>query len=328
MPEPPVISVYDLHTAIPAREGVVRAVRGVSFELGAGETLGLVGESGSGKSITALSIMRLLPAGAKVTHGEVRVAGQEVLTLSPSALRGLRGGTIAMVFQDSLASLNPLLTIGRQITEGLEVHKRMRSGAATLRARELLEEVGVTDPVRRLKQFPHQLSGGLRQRVAIAVALAADPAVLIADEPTTALDVTVQAQLLELLRREQQERGMALILITHDLGVVAGTADRVAVMYAGRIVEEASTEQLFARPRHPYTLGLLASVPTIAGPVGDRLASIPGSPPSMWSLPDGCPFRSRCDYAFDECAVVEPALEAVEPDHASACYAAKTLVVR
>jgi oligopeptide/dipeptide ABC transporter ATP-binding protein len=314
------LDVRGLATAISAREGIVEAVRDVSFSVAPGETLGLVGESGSGKTITALSITRLLPAAARIRAGQVLLGDVDVVRASQRELRRIRGGRVAMVFQDSMTSLNPLLTIGRQITENIDAHLRLGRREVQARAATLLEEVGVPEPKRRLQQYPHQLSGGLRQRVAVAVALAANPEVLIADEPTTALDVTTQAQLLDLLRREQRDRGMSLILITHDLGVVAGMADRVAVMYAGRIVETAPIADLFAEPRHPYTRALLASVPRIDAVAAGRLHAIPGTPPLLWALPDGCPFRPRCGLAVDRCAVEDPALLPVSPGHLAACH--------
>ena len=315
------LSVRDLETVFSSDEGTVRAVRGVSFDLEAGETLGLVGESGCGKSVTALSIMRLLPLAGRIVKGRVELEGTDLVSAPKRTLRRIRGRRIAMVFQDSMTSLNPLLTVGRQITESLETHLGLRLREASRRAVELLEEVGVPEPARRLRQFPHQLSGGLRQRVAVAIALAPNPQVLIADEPTTALDVTIQAQLLELLRREQAERQMALILITHDLGVVAGMADRLAVMYAGRIVESGPTETVFAKPHHPYTLGLLRSVPRLAGSIDDRLPSIPGMPPPMWALPPGCPFRPRCPFAFERCRrEMPPPITAAVPSHSARCW--------
>ncbi len=315
------LSVRDLETAFSVEEGLARAVRGVSFDLNAGETLGLVGESGCGKSVTALSIIRLLPSTARVIAGTVEFDGRNVLAMSKRELRRLRGGKIAMVFQDSMTSLNPLLTVGRQITESLETHVGLSSREARLRALELLEEVGVSEGPRRLSQYPHQLSGGLRQRVAVAIALAPNPAVLIADEPTTAVDVTIQAQLVELLKREQADRQMALLLITHDLGVVAGIADRLAVMYSGRIVEEGPTELVFADPRHPYTLGLMRSIPRIDGELLERLPSIQGAPPPIWALPTGCPFRPRCPFVLARCESEDPPLEPIDEGHATACFA-------
>jgi oligopeptide transport system ATP-binding protein len=316
------LAVRGLETAFVAEEGLVRAVRGISFELAEGETLGLVGESGCGKSVTALSIMGLLPSNGRVVGGAVEVEGEDLISASKRRLRQVRGRRVAMVFQDSMTSLNPLLTVGRQITESLEAHLGLSGQEAVRKAVSLLEEVGVPEPGRRLKQFPHQLSGGLRQRVAVAIALAPNPAVLIADEPTTALDVTIQAQLLDLLKRERAERRMAMLLITHDLGVVAGMADRLCVMYAGRIVEEGPTDSIFSSPRHPYTLGLLRSVPRIDQEIQGRLPSIPGVPPPLWSLPEGCPFRPRCEFAFERCEVEDPPLEPVEGDgRAAACWA-------
>ena len=318
----PLLAVRDLQTAFATGEGLVPAVRGISFEVAPGETLGLVGESGCGKSVTALSIMGLLPPNGHVVGGSIELDGRELRGASRRALRGVRGRRIGMVFQDSMTSLNPLLTIGRQITESLERHCGLSRADARRRAGALLAEVGVPEPERRLRQFPHQLSGGLRQRAAVAIALAPNPALVIADEPTTALDVTIQAQLLELLDREQRERDMALILITHDLGVVAGMADRLAVMYAGRVVEEGETGAVFSEPRHPYTLGLLRSVPRIDAPLERRLPSIPGTPPPMWDLPAGCPFRARCTFAFERCAAEDPPLEPAEPEgRSAACWA-------
>jgi oligopeptide transport system ATP-binding protein len=318
----PLLAVRELRTTFRADEGAVEAVRDVSFSLAPGETLALVGESGCGKSVTALSIMGLLPPNGRVVGGRVELEGEDLLQLSRAALRRVRGKRIAMVFQDSMTSLNPLLTVGRQITESLETHLGISGRQAKRRAAALLEEVGVPEPEERLRQYPHQLSGGLRQRVAVAIAIASDPEVLIADEPTTALDVTIQAQLLELLKREQEERGMALLLITHDLGVVAGMTDRLCVMYAGRIVEHGPTETVFREPRHPYTGGLLESVPRIDGRLERRLPSIPGVPPQVWNIPPGCPFRPRCHAAFSRCEREDPPLETVEHAHEVACWAA------
>jgi oligopeptide/dipeptide ABC transporter ATP-binding protein len=318
----PILALDDLRTSFAGPDGAVPAVRGVSLEIEPGETVGIVGESGSGKSVTFLSVLRLLPAAGHVVGGRVTLDGVDLLAASQRDLRRLRGRRIGMVFQDSMTSLNPLLTIGRQITESLEAHRGLGRRDARRRAVELLAEVGVPEPERRLDQYPHQLSGGLRQRAAVAIALAPDPEVLVADEPTTALDVTIQAQLLDLLRREQRERGMALVLITHDLGVIARVADRVCVMYAGRIVEEGPVEQVFATPHHPYTVGLLASVPRLDGELVDRLPSIAGAPPQLWELPAGCPFRPRCSRAIDLCVEVDPPLEACSDDeaHRVACH--------
>jgi oligopeptide/dipeptide ABC transporter ATP-binding protein len=323
------LAVRGLVTVFSSEEGPLAAVRGVSFTLDPGETLGLVGESGCGKSVTALSIIGLLPPTARIAEGSIELDGRDLVGASKRELRRMRGRRIATVFQDSTASLNPLLTVGRQITESLETHLGVSGSEAARRAAELLEEVGVPEPGRRLRQYPHQLSGGLRQRVAVAVALAPNPALLIADEPTTALDVTIQAQLLDLLKREQAEREMALILITHDLGVVAGMADRLCVMYAGRIVEEGPTEAVFAEPHHPYTLGLLSSVPRLDGEIVERLPSIPGAPPPLGGLEQGCAFRPRCPFALERCAEEDPALEpAGAGGHAAACWADVGATVR
>ena len=309
----------NLVTAFHVEDRVVPAVRDVSLDIVPGETLAIVGESGCGKSVTALSIMGLLPPNGRILGGRVELDGENLVGAPRRVLRRVRGKRIAMVFQDSVTSLNPLLSVGRQITESLEVHLGLSRADSRRRALSLLEEVGVPEPEARLRQYPHQLSGGLRQRVAVAVALAPNPAVLIADEPTTALDVTIQAQLLELLRRERRDRGMALVLITHDLGVIAGMADRVCVMYAGRIVEEGSTDQVF-EPRHPYTLGLLRSVPRIDGELSQRMHSIPGVPPPLSNLPSGCPFMPRCSLAELRCEedpVLEPCGSA---GHLAACW--------
>jgi oligopeptide transport system ATP-binding protein len=316
-----VLSVKELQTSFSTDGDPLRVVRSVSFDVEEGEAFGIVGESGCGKSVTALSIVRLLPAAARIVGGSVLLQGEDLLELDDHAMRRVRGGRIGIVFQDSMTSLNPLLTVGRQLTEGIQLHQGVSRRSSLRRAAELLEEVGVPDPAQRLRQYPHQLSGGLRQRVAVAIALAPNPTVLIADEPTTALDVTIQAQLLELLRREQRERRMALILITHDLGVVAGVADRVAVMYAGRIVEVGETSDVFARPAHPYTLGLLASAPRIDGKIMKRLPSIPGAPPPTGGSVQGCPFRPRCGYALADCEIADPPLHADGRTHAAACWA-------
>ena len=318
-----VLSVEDLETSFSTADGVARAVRGVSLRVSAGETVALVGESGSGKSVTAASIMRLLPASAAITGGRVLLDGVDLCALDRRALRRIRGRRIAMVFQDSMTALNPVITIGRQMTEGLSTHLGIRGPAARERAADLLREVGVPEPEQRLRQYPHQLSGGLRQRIAVAMALAADPELLIADEPTTALDVTVQAQLLDLLRRERERRGMGMILITHDLGIVAGMADRVCVMYAGRIVEQGPTEAVFAAPRHPYTAGLLRSIPRIDSTIAGRLPSIEGLPPSPWALPAGCPFSPRCEHVEERCRADEPAPQPVGPAYVAACWRAE-----
>jgi peptide/nickel transport system ATP-binding protein len=322
----PVVTVRDLEIGFGAGSGFVPAVRGLSFDVDAGETLGIVGESGSGKTLTALALIGLLPAGAVLARGSIAVDGIAVDGARPRALRTLRGRHVGMVFQDSMTSLNPVLSIGLQIAEVLRYHRHLDRHAARRRAAELLDEMGVPAPERRLRQYPHQLSGGLRQRVAIAMALAADPAVLIADEPTTALDVTVQSQLLDLLLAEQRRRGMALVLITHDLGVVARICDRIAVMYAGRVVESGTAETVFAARAHPYTRGLFDSIPQADAPVRSRLRQIPGTPPAIWAIPTGCAFHPRCPIAGSRCARAMPLLEpqAHDASHLSACWAPET----
>jgi len=297
-------------------------VDGVSFSLDRGETMALVGESGCGKSLTSLALLQLVPTPGRIETGSViRLGDTDVLALHGEALRRIRGRRVGMVFQDPMTSLNPVFTVGDQIIEGIRAHFKMPKAAARERALGLLQEVGIPDPVARLKAYPHQLSGGMRQRVMIAIALSAEPEILVADEPTTALDVTVQAQILEVLDRLRESRGMAVLLITHDLGIVAGRADRVAVMYAGQIVEEAPTALLFAHPSHPYTQGLFASVPRIKGPLR-RLNPIRGSVPAPTAWPSGCRFRPRCPQAFDK-SEMEPPLLTVEPDHRMRCWLAE-----
>jgi oligopeptide/dipeptide ABC transporter ATP-binding protein len=289
--------------------GTARAVDGVSFDLYPGETLGVVGESGCGKTVTSLSILRLIPEPpGHIRPGSlIEFEGRNLLALAPKELRAIRGNRIAMIFQEPMTSLNPVLTIGDQVAEAAIVHQHLSRAAARTRAIEMLRQVGIPEPEERVDHYPHQLSGGMRQRVMIAMALICHPQILIADEPTTALDVTIQAQILELLDRLQQQLGMAVLLITHDLGVVAGSADRVVVMYAGQVVETAPTEALFARPGHPYTEGLMASIPRLDRPRA-RLHSIPGSVPAATAWPAGCRFHPRCPYAWDKCRVEEPPL--------------------
>jgi len=298
------LEIDDLHIAFTGRSGAVPAVRGVSLTIDRGEVVGLVGESGCGKSVTALALLRLLPTPpAQIRAGRITFAGQDLLTLPEREIRRVRGHRIAMIFQEPMTALNPVFTIGHQIGESLQIHLGLGRAERRRRAAELLAQVGIADPERRLEDYPHQLSGGQRQRVMIAMALACDPDLLIADEPTTALDVTIQAQILALLNRLQQERGLAVLLITHDMGVVAQTADRVAVMYAGQIVEQATTVDLFAEPRHPYTHGLLASIPR---PGVARLTPIPGQLPPLTALPAGCTFADRCAWAHEACRVAPP----------------------
>lgn len=322
-----VLSVRDLHVDFTAEAGVVHAVRGIDLDLHAGQTLALVGESGSGKSATASAIIGLLPGNAQVS-GKVELGGANLLDLGDTAMSDYRGRRIGMVFQDPLSALTPILSIGRQLTDALRVHQRISKPAAQRRAIELLDLVGIPDPVKRMASFPHELSGGMRQRVVIAIAIANDPDVIIADEPTTALDVTVQAQVLEVLARAQDETGAALLLVSHDLGVVAGQADRVAVMYAGRIVENAPVETLFAEPRMPYSIGLLQAQPATARP-GSMLPSIEGEPPNLSDLPSGCPFAPRCPAVQDRCRSDEPPLVAVgDSDHLAACVRSSELADR
>ena len=313
---PPLLRVRDLKTYFVTEHGsgTARAVDGVSFDVRPGETLGIVGESGCGKTVTSLSILRLIPEPpGHIRPGSfIEFEGRNILTLEPRELRAVRGNQIAMIFQEPMTSLNPVFTVGDQIAEAAIVHQHLTRAAARRRAIEMLQLVGIPDPAERVDHYPHQMSGGMRQRVMIAMALVCHPKLLIADEPTTALDVTIQAQILELLERLQAELGMAVMLITHDLGVVAGTADRVVVMYAGQVVEQASTVELFARPLHPYTEGLLASVPRLDAPqqgrARGRLHSIPGQVPAATAWPDGCRFHPRCPYAWDRCRAEEPPL--------------------
>ena len=313
------LDVADLRVSFPGPRGPVFPVDGVSFSLAKGETLALVGESGSGKSLSGLSLLRLLPPGGRIAPGSaITLEGTDLLALEREPLRQVRGRRIAMVFQDPMSSLNPVLTVGDQIAETIQAHLPVSAREARARTEALLAEVGIPEPARRLGSYPHQLSGGMRQRVMIAIALSAEPELLIADEPTSALDVTVQAQILEILDRLRAARGMAVLLITHDLGIVAGRADRVAVMYAGRIVEQAPTARLFASPAHPYTRGLFASVPRLTGP-RQRLLPIRGMVPSPGSWPTGCRFRPRCPQVMDRC-VEEPPERVVEPAQVSRCW--------
>jgi peptide/nickel transport system ATP-binding protein len=311
-----VLSVCDLQV----RLGGAHVVNGLSYEIDAGETLAIVGESGSGKTMSALALLGLVPRPPAVVSGEVQFDGTDLVSAAPAHLRSIRGGGIGIVFQDPMTSLNPVLTVGRQVTEGMEEHLGLSKRAARERAVELLDTVGIPDPRRRLDEYPHRLSGGMRQRVMIAIGLAAQPRVLIADEATTALDVTIQAQIVELIGRLQQELGMAVIWITHDLGVVAGIADRVLVMYAGRVVEEGVLDAVFDAPRHPYTRGLLRSIPVL-GDHDQDLDSIPGVPPDPAALPPGCPFWPRCEVRRDEhCRTEVPPLREVAPGHLVATF--------
>jgi peptide/nickel transport system ATP-binding protein len=311
-----------LRTSVFTREGEVRAVDGVSFQVEAGRTLGLVGESGCGKTMTALSILRLVPPTARVIGGQVIFEGRDLLALSESEMRSVRGNAVAMVFQEPMSSLNPVFTAGNQIGEALRLHQGLSRAAARARAIEMLEMVDIPEAARRIDDYPHQMSGGMRQRVMIAIALSCRPRLLIADEPTTALDVTIQAQVLDLLAGLQQRLGMGMILVTHDLGVVAERADEVAIMYAGRIVEQAATPEIFRQPLHPYTRGLLASVPRVGVARTKRLETIPGLVPDLREIPAGCPFRPRCRHAVDACATSAPDLAPCRPAHLVACIRA------
>ena len=320
------LQVQNLTTTFQTSAGVVRAVDGVSWDVQEGETVALVGESGCGKSVSALSIMRLVsePAG-RIEGGEIFYKGRDLLKLSEPEMQRVRGREIAMVFQEPMTSLNPVLTIGRQLTEGLEIHLGMKGPAAQARAVELLGMVGIPDPARRLAQYPHHFSGGMRQRMMIAMALACNPSLILADEPTTALDVTIQAQILELMRDLSRRLKVAMLIITHNLGVVARYADRVNVMYAGRIIEQAAAGEIYANPRHPYTLGLLRSVPRLDEPRRARLDPIQGQPPDLTRLPPGCAFAPRCAYKVERCGEV-PELEDVVAGHRSACWERLRLV--
>ncbi len=328
-PADTILSVRDLKTRFFTRDGVVRAVDGLSFDLKRGETLCIVGESGCGKSVSALSIMRLIPEHVgRIVDGSIRFEGTELTTASEAEMREIRGNRISMIFQEPMTSLNPVLTVGEQIAESLRIHQGMSGRAAAERAIEMLALVKIADPKRRAGEYPHQLSGGMRQRVMIAIALACNPKVLIADEPTTALDVTIQAQILNLMLELKERLGTAIVLITHDLGVVAETAQRVIVMYAGRKVEEASVEDLFRHPQHPYTRGLMGSIPRRSatgrakGVFRGRLQEISGIVPSLREEIPGCAFAPRCAFAVDRCAVERPPLEQHRPDHLAACWEA------
>jgi oligopeptide transport system ATP-binding protein len=323
----PLLEVKDLKTQFFTQDGVVKAVDGISFHVDQGETLGIVGESGCGKSVSVLSIMRLIPQPpGKIVDGAVLFDGQNLVELSDEEVRHVRGNKIAMIFQDPMTSLNPVLTIGRQIGEALELHMRMSKEDALKRSAELLGMVGIPEAEARLADYPHQFSGGMRQRAMIAMGLACNPQLLIADEPTTALDVTIQAQIVDLVKRLRDEIGMAIIWITHDLGVVAGLADRMMVMYAGIVVEEAAVKSVYGDPRHPYTLGLLGSLPRLDELREERLQSIEGLPPDLIDPPVGCPFEPRCVYALEKCKTDRPILESVAPRHRVACWVDVTSV--
>jgi peptide/nickel transport system ATP-binding protein len=318
----PLLSIEDLRVHFRTDNGVVKAVDGVSWEISAGETLGIVGESGSGKSVSAMAVMGLVPSPpATFPSGRILFRGQDLLQADPKHLRRLRGNEISMIFQDPLTSLNPVFRVGDQIAEVIRVHEKMGKVPARERAVELLDEVGIPNPRQRAREYPHQFSGGMRQRAMIAMALALDPVLLLADEPTTALDVTVQAQIMDLLLTLQQNRGTAIVLITHDLGLVASHADRVLVMYAGKVAETADTDTVFYEPRHAYTYGLLSSLARLDQRRTERLTPIPGAPPSLIRVPPGCPFHPRCRFATATCREIVPALvEQDAPGHLAACH--------
>jgi oligopeptide transport system ATP-binding protein len=316
-----ILNVQGLETVFRTREGTVHAVNGVSFHLKEGETLGIVGESGCGKSVTVMSMLRLIPTPpGNVVAGTAQYMGKDLLKMTDDEIRQVRGAQISMIFQDPMTSFNPVLTIGRQVSEPLETHLGMTHAQAYDRVAEMLQMVGIPRAKDRLNDYPHQFSGGMRQRVMIAMALTCSPQVLIADEPTTALDVTIQAQIVDLVKRLRDELGMAIIWITHDLGIIAGLADRVAVMYAGYIIEEAPVRELYTNPCHPYTLGLLGSLPRMDEQERRRLVSIDGIPPVLFEKPTSCPFAPRCKYRVDRCLVENPSLQQVGPDHWVACW--------
>ena len=325
----PLLEVKDLKTYFDSEQGEVRAVDGLSFAIGYGETLAVVGESGSGKSVTSLSIMQLIAGSGRIAGGSVLLAGEDLLAKSEAQMRRVRGNEISMIFQEPMTSLNPVFTVGNQIAETISLHKRVAAADAKRQAIEMLDLVGIPEPQRRFDSFPHQMSGGMRQRVMIAMALSCRPKLLIADEPTTALDVTIQAQILDLMRRLQKEFGMSILFITHDLGVVAEMADRVVVMYAGRAVEMATVDEIFDRPRMPYTIGLLESLPRVdrAASHRERLRSIPGNVPNPSALPAGCAFHPRCRFALDVCTREAPALTGTDDGHLARCLRADEIAV-
>lgn len=329
MTDKPILDLQNLCTEFHTQDGTVYAVNGVSYALSEGETLAIVGESGCGKSVSMLSVMRLLAVPpAKITADKVEFFGQNLLEFSEAEMESIRGSQIAMIFQDPMTSLNPVLTIGFQLTEPLKIHLMMNDQEAEDRAVELMEMVGIPEARLRLKDYPHQFSGGMRQRVMIAMALSCNPTLLIADEPTTSLDVTIQAQIVDLVKQLRERFGQALIWITHDLGVVAGLAERVVVMYAGFIVEDALIDDLYGKPSHPYTIALLRSLPRVDGSREEKLATILGMPPDLVGLPAGCPFAPRCDYVTDQCWEANPVLEEVSPRHKVACWEKERVMAR
>ena len=318
---PRLLDVENLETRFFTEDGVVKAVNGISFHVDAGETLGIVGESGSGKSVTVMSLMRLIPMPpGKITNGTVMFQDRNLLHFSEEEMRDIRGNQVAMIFQDPMTSLNPVLTIEKQLTEAIELHMGLNHSQAVARAVELLTLVGIPGAKDRIRNYPHQFSGGMRQRVMIAMGLACQPELLIADEPTTALDVTIQAQIVDLIKDLREEIGMAIIWITHDLALLAGLADRIIVLYAGQVVEQAQTRELYQSPRHPYTIGLLQSIPRLDQAGHGRLTPIDGIPPDLTDYPIGCPFAPRCRFAIERCTQEDPSLEAVSANHDVACW--------
>lgn len=315
----PILRIDNMRTEFRTDDGIVKAVRGVSYDVAPGEVLGIVGESGSGKSVSMLSLLRLLPKTATVSADSLEFMGEDLLGMKTRDLRKIEGKNIGMIFQDPMTSLNPVFTIGMQVMEPLKIHRNLRGKEAEQEAIRMLEAVGIPDPVKRMKQYPFEFSGGMRQRVMIAIAMACNPPLLIADEPTTALDVTIQAQILELMRSICNERGTSIVLITHDLGVIAGMCDRVIVMYGGLIMEEAPVDELFYHAAHPYTQGLISSLPD-SRIKNERLKSIPGSPPDLLNPPVGCPFLARCDHAMVGCSREMPELVDLGNGHRAACY--------
>ena len=313
------LQVKNLHTVFPIESGEVKAVNGITFNLERGKVLGIVGESGSGKSVTAYSILRILEHPGKISQGEILFEGTDITRLQKNQMRQIRGAKISIIFQDPMTSLNPVYTVGNQLTEAIRLHTKRDRQQAKARALEMLELVGVNEPAKRLKQYPYQLSGGMRQRVMIAMALACEPDILIADEPTTALDVTIQAQILELMRELKDKLGMAIIMITHDLGVIAEMCDEINVMYAGRICERGTADEIFYNPKHEYTKGLLRSIPKMTSSK-ERLTHIGGSPVDLLNLPEGCAFAARCDQAMKICLTEQPEEIDINPDHRAACW--------
>ena len=326
----PLLEIKNLKTVFSTTRGVIKAVDGVSLTVNAGETLGIVGESGCGKTMLALSVMRLIPANGQIAEGHVLFDGQDLLSLTEEEMREKRGRDIAMIFQEPMTSLNPVLRVGEQIAEAIRLHQHVPAKEALSLSVKLLDEVGIPEPERRVKDYPHQLSGGMRQRVMIAMAMSCRPKLLLADEPTTALDVTIQAQILNLISDLKEKNNMAVILITHDLGIVAEAAQKVAVMYAGKVVEAADVEKLFSRPLHPYTQGLIESRPSGCADTGadgeSYLKTIPGTVPSLYDLPSGCRFSERCAWVMDECRVHEPELMEIEEGHFVSCFIADRFV--